>query len=121
MLKDVLARIDKRLRVVRMSESAAAKAAGLSDSAIRNIRRAVKDGREQGASTMTLEKLAPILKTSAAWLLTGVGPETPDQSSIDRMLAEIPPEFSDEADELRDEFKRRIATTRRLIDVRRNQ
>lgn len=72
MLKDVLDRIDERLKAMGLKESKAATLAGLSDSAIRNIRRAVKDGKEnQGISIKTLEKLAPVLDTTPGWLLEG--------------------------------------------------
>lgn len=85
MLKDVLFRIDKRLAAVGLSESAAAKKAGLSDSAIRNMRRAVeKDPRKTGGVTSgTLSKLAPVLKTSVSWLLEESGPEAIDGPIID--------------------------------------
>lgn len=75
MLADVLARIDKRLKAVNLAESTAAVKAGLSNSAIRNMRRAVKAGKEQGASIRTLEKLAPVLRTTTAWLTDEIGPE----------------------------------------------
>lgn len=79
MLKDVLSRINKRLDAVGLSESAAAKQAGLSDSAIRNMRRKLEHGdNSAGASIRTLDKLAPVLKTSAAWLMEGRGPEEGD-------------------------------------------
>lgn len=76
MLADVLARIDKRLDAIGMAESAASVKAGLSNSAIRNLRRSVKEGRESGVSTRTLAALAPVLGTSVAWLSDGVGSET---------------------------------------------
>lgn len=65
-------RIDERLEAMGLKESKAAKMAGLSDSAIRNIRRAVNDGKDtQGVSILTLEKLAPVLDTTPGWLLDG--------------------------------------------------
>lgn len=75
MEKDLLNRIDRRLAAVGLNESAASKIAGLSDSAIRNFRRAVEAGKEAGLSTRTISALAPVLKTSAGWLLTGEGSE----------------------------------------------
>lgn len=76
MLRDILNRIDQRLDVVGLSESKAAKLAGLSDSAIRDMRRAVKRGRESGGvSTRTINALAPVLQTTPAWLLEAVGDE----------------------------------------------
>ncbi|MDM7851839.1 LexA family protein [Pseudochrobactrum kiredjianiae] len=78
MLKDILERIDRRLLAVGLAESKAAKLAGLSDSAIRNMRRAVRNGKDQGASIKTIEAIAPILKTSSTWLLDGTGNEEGD-------------------------------------------
>jgi phage repressor protein C with HTH and peptisase S24 domain len=76
MLKDVLDRINKRLKVVHLSESKAAREAGLSADAIRNMRRKLEHGDgAAGASIRTLDKLAPVLKTTAAWLLEESGPE----------------------------------------------
>jgi hypothetical protein len=74
-LREVLARIEKRLAVVELSAAGASKKAGLSESAIRNIQRAVKDKKRAGVSTATLVKLAPALRTSVAWLMDGVGDE----------------------------------------------
>jgi SOS-response transcriptional repressor LexA len=75
MLDQVLARIDKRLKAVNLAESTAAVKAGLSDSAIRNMRRAVAANKQQGASIKTLSKLAPVLQTSVTWLMEESGPE----------------------------------------------
>jgi SOS-response transcriptional repressor LexA len=88
MLKDVLDRIDRRLEVVGLTESRAALIAGLSNSAIRNMRRAVKAGKDQGASIKTLDALAPVLKTNAAWLLDGQGPE--EGESTPNTIRDIP-------------------------------
>lgn len=83
MLVDILQRIDRRLAAVGLSESRAATLAGLSDSAIRDMRRAVKRGRVKGgASTRTLAALAPVLKTNPAWLLDGVGVEDGEPSPL---------------------------------------
>ncbi|WP_235901763.1 LexA family protein [Ochrobactrum quorumnocens] len=75
MLADVLNRIQKRLDAVGLKESRAATIAGLSDSAIRNMRRAVEAGKDRGASIKTLEKLAPVLGTNVTWLMEGIGNE----------------------------------------------
>lgn len=74
MLEKVLERIQQRLEIVGLSESAAAKRAGLSADAIRNMRREVERGNtERGASIRTLSKLAPVLETTAEYLLSGIG------------------------------------------------
>lgn len=72
-LADVLKRIQKRLKVVGLTANAASDQAKKTD-AIRNLARAVEAGRE-GVSTATLLALAPVLKTTAEWLLTGNGQE----------------------------------------------
>jgi len=74
-LKAILLRIERRLADLDLSASAASKAAGKPE-AIRNLQRAVKDGKRQGISTSTLEALAPVLKTTVSWLMSGV--DAPD-------------------------------------------
>lgn len=74
MLKDVLDRIDRRLKEVGLSATAASKKAGLGEDAIRNLRRAVEKDDRVGISTKTLTALAPVLGTTASWLLEGSGP-----------------------------------------------
>jgi phage repressor protein C with HTH and peptisase S24 domain len=75
-LADVLARIESRLKALDLSAHAASLAAKRPD-AIRNLKRAVKNNDRRGITTETLTALAPVLKTTAAWLLEGVG----DQAS----------------------------------------
>ena len=69
-LPEILKRIDGRLSVLGLSATGAAKEAGKPD-AIRNIRRAVESGARQGVSIVTLAALAPVLKTTVMWLMTG--------------------------------------------------
>jgi hypothetical protein len=73
MLRDVLRRVELRLQAVKLTPNAASKKAGVPD-AIRNMRRAVEEGRE-GVSTATLEALAPVLQTTAGYLIDGSGEE----------------------------------------------
>jgi hypothetical protein len=75
-LEDVLFRIESRLKAVGLSAHAASLAAKRPD-AIRNLKRAVKNHDRRGVTTETLMALAPVLKTTAAWLLEGVGEPTP--------------------------------------------
>jgi SOS-response transcriptional repressor LexA len=75
-LRRVLQRIEKRLKALDLTANAVSRAAGKPD-AIRNLRRAVKDGGRTGVSTATVAALAPVLKTSAAWLTEQIGPEDP--------------------------------------------
>ena len=78
-LSDILQRVERRLDATSLSADAASDRAGKKD-AIRNMRRAVKEGRD-GVSTATIQALAPVLETSVAWLMEG-GDE-PDLSSED--------------------------------------
>lgn len=72
MLQAVLARVEERLEALGLSATAASKKAGLSEDAIRNLRRAVEKGdTRQGISTRTVQALAPVLETTAAYLLNG--------------------------------------------------
>ena len=96
-LKDVLTRIESRLEVLGLSAHAASLAAKKPD-AIRNLRRAVQNDERRGVTTETLRALAPVLQTSAAWLLEG-GPGPNVTASPLRVVgrigagAEILPEF----------------------------
>lgn len=74
--RQILTRIDRRLRETGLSERAASLQAGLSADAIRSVRRQIKEGRQRGISSETLEKLAPVLATSPEWLLSEMGPES---------------------------------------------
>jgi phage repressor protein C with HTH and peptisase S24 domain len=95
-LEDVLTRIESRLRELGISAHAASVAAKKPD-AIRNLRRAVKGGDRRGITTETLAALAPVLKTTAAWLLEG-GAQAQSRLKV-RVVgkigagAEIMPEF----------------------------
>ncbi|RCL03072.1 MAG: Peptidase S24-like protein [Candidatus Tokpelaia sp. JSC189] len=72
MLDKILERIDQRLKALGLSESKASVMAGLSNSAIRDIRRRVKDGGvNKSVETKTLASLAKVLKTNVAWLAEG--------------------------------------------------
>lgn len=73
-LREILERIERRLEAVGLEPAVASVRAGLSKDAIRNIKRKVNQGEDEdaGTSTSTLIKLAPVLNTTAAWLLEGV-------------------------------------------------
>jgi SOS-response transcriptional repressor LexA len=76
MLNEILERIHTRLEKLGLEAAKASAMAGLSKDAIRNIERAVKAGKEDaGTSTSTIMALAPVLKTTASWLLEATGPE----------------------------------------------
>ena len=78
-LRDVLSRIEGRLADLHLSAHAASLAAKKPD-AIRNLRRAVQNNDRRGITTETLAALAPVLQTTAAWLLEGVGDGTTHSS-----------------------------------------
>ncbi len=79
-LNDVLLRVEERLRERALSAHAASLAAGKPD-AIRNLRRAVRNNDRRGVTTETLAALAPVLGTTASWLLEGVG-DTAGRASV---------------------------------------
>ncbi|HXW70099.1 MAG TPA: S24 family peptidase [Methylocella sp.] len=95
-LQDILSRIEARLEATGLSAHAASLAAKRPD-AIRNLKRAVKNNDRRGVTTETLAALAPVLKTTAAWLLEGVGDSAP--ANLVRVVgrigagAQILPEF----------------------------
>ncbi|MCP4070785.1 MAG: phage repressor [Hyphomicrobiales bacterium] len=76
-MKDILDRIETRLKLVGLSARAASKKAGLTEDAIRNMQRRVKSNSGQGVSTKTIQALAVVLKTTPAWLLEGDNPIDP--------------------------------------------
>lgn len=88
MLKDVLDRVERRLEATGVSATAASKAAGLSEDAIRNMRRAVEKDARQGVSTATIFALAPVLGTTPSWLLEGRGTEEATVPIIGRVGAD---------------------------------
>jgi SOS-response transcriptional repressor LexA len=70
---DIANRIKSRLIAVGLSAQKASKLAGLSNDGIRNILR----HQDQGPRAATINKLAPILKTTSEYLLTGTTPAAP--------------------------------------------
>lgn len=71
----LLTRIEQRLKATGQSASGASRAAGLSEDAIRNLRRMAAQGRNPGLNSRSLSALAPVLRTSVEWLADGTGPE----------------------------------------------
>jgi phage repressor protein C with HTH and peptisase S24 domain len=76
--ENILTRIEQRLNSLDLTAHAASIAAQRPD-AIRNLQRAVKNKDRRGITTDTLVALAPVLKTTAAWLLEGTGEQAQDQ------------------------------------------
>lgn len=71
-LSSILDRVEQRLITLKISADKASRLAGKTD-AIRNMRRALESGDRHGVTTATLSALAPVLKTTVAWLMTGEG------------------------------------------------
>lgn len=86
-LEGILRRIEQRLSATGQTANAASKAARRPD-AIRNLRRAIAKGRK-GISTDTLSALAPVLKTSVAWLMEAEGPEEIEEDAGSRVNARV--------------------------------
>ena len=82
MLDDVLQRVEKRLKDLGLSATKASKLAGLSEDAIRNLRRAKHSSERQGVTTRTISAIARVLRTSPTWLLEGTGEE--EASALER-------------------------------------
>jgi hypothetical protein len=70
-LKTLVDCVESRLKALGISANKASMLATGQPDAIRNLRRAVKDGTRRGVTTATLSALAPVLKTTPEWLLTG--------------------------------------------------
>lgn len=70
-LDDILPRVEERLKALGVSASAASKEAGLGEDAIRNWRRAMREGRgaTTGVNLKSIAALAPVLDTTTQWLL----------------------------------------------------
>lgn len=83
-LKPVLRRIEERLKLLGLSADKASKLAGKPD-AIRNLKRAVKDGGRKGVSTDTLKALAPVLGVTPGWLIG----EQPDDVRSEDVAASL--------------------------------
>ena len=73
-MRAALDRIETRLKAVGLSAWKASRLAGVRD-AIRSLKRGVQAGEDITITAHTIERLAPVLKTTAAWLLTGEGRE----------------------------------------------
>ncbi len=70
-MQEILTRIDERLAATGLSDAKASFAATGSKDTIRNWRRALRDGREVGATTGSLAKLADVLDCQLPWLVGG--------------------------------------------------
>lgn len=86
-LVNVTPRVLRRLEVLDLAESAAAKMAGLEQSVIRNWRRTLAAGGpdldKRTVHMRSVELLAPVLKTTPEWLAWGLGPEDADEAAIE--------------------------------------
>lgn len=76
-LKVIVGRIEQRLTALGLSATAASKKAGLSQDAIRNLRRGARgEINVKGGLATTYAALAPVLGTTSQWLTSGIGSET---------------------------------------------
>lgn len=98
-----------RLRLARrLTQQQLADFAGTSQPQIKRLEKGQRKLTKEWA-----ERLAPYLGTTPEALLF---PEARRRSSLDRLLDELPPEL---ADEIHEDVERRILTTRRLLEGRR--
>lgn len=95
-LAGIYDRVQRRLEAVGLSADKASKLAGKPD-AIRNMKRALDEGKRTGVTTSTLTALAPVLQTSTGWLLDGTGTE-----AIPREIERVPLDREDRAEFVED-------------------
>jgi len=88
-MREILRRVDIRLAKVGKTAAGASREATGSPDLIRNWRRAVQAGKNPGASTLTLSKLAVVLKTNVPWLTEEVGDENSLETSL-MFVREVP-------------------------------
>lgn len=72
---DIFARINKRVAELGISEGQVGIQAGRSRDLLRSMRRGLATGDRKGIGADTLAAIAPVLRTSVEWLLTGKGVE----------------------------------------------
>ena len=97
-MKAVLARIDRRLQKLGLTDAAVSRTATGSTDTIRNWRRQVNDGKNPGASTTKLIPIAAALQTNLTWLTEEIGDE---ESATAAPAIEEEPRASTEAEVLR--------------------
>lgn len=76
----ILGRIDQRIAALKeagekASDREISRLATGSPFTLGSIRKGIQNGSQRGISTQTLDQLAPVLRTSAEWLLRKAGPE----------------------------------------------
>lgn len=123
-LAEILKRVEQRLKELGLTAKGASALAGRPD-AIRNLKRAVRDGGRQGISTATIAALAPVLEVSEEWLATGRSGEplalaTTDNWPIDPMkLARLVSEARERLGALPEDEARNL--TEALIEASRTR
>jgi transcriptional regulator with XRE-family HTH domain len=75
-IEDILRRIDARLLATGKTDHGASLEAGLSSDYVRNMRR----GKTHTVKLEPMQKLAPVLGTTAEWLMTETGFESPEEA-----------------------------------------
>ncbi|WP_128755464.1 helix-turn-helix domain-containing protein [Metarhizobium album] len=71
MNEGILRRIEKRMSELDLTQSEVSRIAAIDRSFLKNLRSSIKSGSPYGISVLTLQKLAPALKTTASWLAEG--------------------------------------------------
>src|SRR6185312_10503043 len=88
-LKEMLGRIDDLLLRREMTASDASRRATGSPDTIRNWRRALRDNRDAGVSTRTVQPVADVLSSNVPWIMEGIG--QPDgESNLDNLPVTAP-------------------------------
>lgn len=88
-MQEILRRVDSRLNKLDMKAATASREATGSPDLIRNWKRAVENGKNPGATTSTLTRLAKVLRTNVPWLIEEVGDENAIEASLDYAV-EVP-------------------------------
>ncbi|WAC26398.1 S24 family peptidase [Ancylobacter sp. SL191] len=70
---EIFQRIQRRMKQLKLTEYTVKRE--LKTDIVRSIRVGLEKGTQTGVSTRTLRKLAPVLRTTPEWLLTGEGEE----------------------------------------------
>jgi phage repressor protein C with HTH and peptisase S24 domain len=79
--------VETRLKALGLTANAASALARKPD-AVRNLKRAVKNGDRTGITTGTLAALAPVLETTASWLISGRDEPTSERPIV-RVMGRI--------------------------------
>jgi len=88
-MREILRRVEARLAKLGMTAAAASREATGSPDLIRNWQRAVRAGKNPGASTQTISSLAAVLRTNVPWLTEELGEEEALDANL-MLVREVP-------------------------------